>query len=234
MDALSRSTKWRTRNGSSGNAVGSDRGVLVGVCVGRFRHGVVLPACVQATDAPLDPKIGVDAMIVVAIDPGTEQSAVVHYNGTGILFHDILSNDAVRAHLVDHVEPGRVLVIEAVESFGMPVGREVFQTVFWAGRFAERWFPQRFDTMPRRIVKQHICHTARATDANIHQELVDRFGPGRERAVGTKKAPGPLYGVKSHEWAALAVAVTWYDQFGHQPFKDIIRPGVEEEFADGK
>jgi hypothetical protein len=42
----------------------------------------------------------------------------------------------------------------------------------------------------------------RAKDANIRQALIDRFG-----AVGTKKMPGPLFGVSSHYWAALAVAV---------------------------
>jgi len=30
---------------------------------------------------------------------------------------------------------------------------------------------------------------------------------GGDGAVGTKKAPGPLYGVKTHMWSALAVAV---------------------------
>jgi hypothetical protein len=38
--------------------------------------------------------------------------------------------------------------------------------------------------------------------------LLDRFGPGREVAVGTKRAPGPLYGIKGDEWSALAVALT--------------------------
>jgi hypothetical protein len=41
----------------------------------------------------------------------------------------------------------------------------------------------------------------RAKDANIRQALIDKLG-----AVGTKKAPGPLYGISGHLWAALAVA----------------------------
>ena len=46
---------------------------------------------------------------------------------------------------------------------------------------------------------------------------VDLFG-GKEAAVGTKKAPGPLHGVKSHLWSALALAVTHYDQLkGAEP-----------------
>jgi len=33
------------------------------------------------------------------------------------------------------------------------------------------------------------------------------YGGTRDAAVGTKKTPGPLYGVSGHAWQALAVAV---------------------------
>jgi hypothetical protein len=36
----------------------------------------------------------------------------------------------------------------------------------------------------------------------VRQALIDRLGP-----QGTKKNPGPTYGMRSHLWAALAVAV---------------------------
>jgi hypothetical protein len=57
--------------------------------------------------------------------------------------------------------------------------------------------------LPRKDVKMHLCGTPRAKDGNIRQRLLDLLGP-----QGTKKQPGPTYGVKSHAWAALAVAVT--------------------------
>ncbi len=66
--------------------------------------------------------------------------------------------------------------------------------------------------MPRREVKLHLCGTARAKDNNIRAALLDRFGGSRSVAVGTAKHPGPLYGIRSHEWAALALAVTFWDQ----------------------
>ena len=56
-------------------------------------------------------------------------------------------------------------------------------------------------------MKLALCGSARATDANLRAALLDRYG-GSGRAIGTRKAPGPLYGVKSHAWAALALAVT--------------------------
>ncbi len=34
----------------------------------------------------------------------------------------------------------------------------------------------------------------------------------KDAAIGKKAAPGPLYHVKSHLWAALAVALAWHDQ----------------------
>ena len=44
-------------------------------------------------------------------------------------------------------------------------------------------------------------------DSLVRQRLIEMHGGERRAAMGTKKAPGPLYGVSSHAWAALAVAV---------------------------
>lgn len=153
--------------------------------------------------------VGSMEMTVLAIDPGYEQSAWLLFNGR-VLDYGIDTNDDVLKVF------GRVAydvaVLEQIESFGMAVGREVFETVFWTGRFFETareyCVPER---MPRRTVKTHICQSARAQDSNIRVALIDRFG-GTERAIGKKKTPGPLYGIKSHLWAALAIAVTWTDQ----------------------
>ena len=64
----------------------------------------------------------------------------------------------------------------------------------------------------RHEVKLHLCGSARAKDANVRQALIDRFGPGKELAIGRKAAPGPLYGMTGDCWAALGVAVTDADQ----------------------
>ena len=44
-------------------------------------------------------------------------------------------------------------------------------------------------------------------DSLVRQRLIEMFGGDRKTAQGTKKEPGPLYGVASHAWQALAVAV---------------------------
>lgn len=168
-------------------------------------------------------------MIVFGLDPGTEKSALVAFNGKSVVRREEWPNQEMLIFLnaFHNIHAPHVLVIEQIESFGMAVGREVFETVFWTGRFAEAWCPKRFERLPRREVKQHLCHSARATDSNIRQALMDRFGPGA-KAFGTKKEPGPLFGVTGHKLAALAVAITWFDQQGHLPTE--LRPGIVPEF----
>lgn len=149
-------------------------------------------------------------MKVLAIDPGCTESAFVLFDGERVSDHGILPNAEmlrrIRARLFGG--PDVLTVIEAIESYGMAVGRSTFETVFWAGRFAQA--AGRFGRLPRSTIKLHLCHSRRAKDGNIRQALLDRFG-GKVAAVGTKHAPGPIHGVTSHRLAALAVAVTWWD-----------------------
>jgi hypothetical protein len=107
-----------------------------------------------------------------------------------------------------------VLAIERIQAMGMAVGEEVFESVRWEARFAMRWetvTDRGCLLVPRIRVKMHHCHDSRAKDANIRQAMLDRFGPGKEAAMGTKKAPGPLYGVSGDVWSALAIATATYD-----------------------
>lgn len=155
--------------------------------------------------------------VMLAIDPGTTESAFVLFNGARVVQHGIEANAALRHRLSSRAfmpdGPMAAVVLEQVESFGMAVGREVFETVFWTGRLyeaAHRSYGPVVERLPRRLVKLHLCHSARAKDGNIRQALVDLFG-GKAAAIGLKLAPGPLYGIRSHEWAALALAVAWWE-----------------------
>lgn len=158
-------------------------------------------------------------MTVLTIDPGYEKSAFVLFDGRRVLEHgiepnaDLMKRLETRGGLLNHHALSGI-VLESIESYGMAVGREVFETVFVTGRFfeiARRVYGPVVERMPRRAVKLHLCQSARAQDSNIRVALLDRFG-GSASAIGRKAAQGPLYGVKSHEFAALALAVTWYDQ----------------------
>ncbi|MDP9113138.1 MAG: hypothetical protein M3O20_05595 [Acidobacteriota bacterium] len=142
---------------------------------------------------------------IIALDPGPELSALVVWNGTAPSLLRYAGNEEIMALLRTWRATGSPCIIEKIASYGMAVGEEVFETVYWSGRFAEAYGVERVHRIPRLKVKQHLCHDSRAKDGNIRQALIDRFGKG------TKKHPGPLLGVSGDLWAALAVAVTWWD-----------------------
>lgn len=145
---------------------------------------------------------------ILAIDPGNEHSGWVVYDGSRVRRFGYDRNEDLLPELQQL--GGDTLAIEMIASYGMPVGREVFETCMWIGRFVQAWCGPH-ELVYRRDVKLHLCGQARAKDAHIRQSLIDRFGPGKEKAIGTKKSPGPLLGVSGDVWSALAVAVTWSD-----------------------
>jgi hypothetical protein len=138
---------------------------------------------------------------IIAIDPGPTKSAFVIWDGRIVIDSAWIDNHEIRDVISMHRRKCTI-AIEMIASYGMAVGADVFQTCVEIGRMQEV-AEGRAELVFRRDVKLHLCGSARAKDPNIRQALLDRFGP-----VGTKKAPGPLYGVKSHIWSALAVAVT--------------------------
>lgn len=148
-------------------------------------------------------------MRVLAIDPGTTESAWVIWDGQQILAkgHDL--NTCLLSRIEncdwDGAYGGACMAVEWIESMGMAVGKETFETVFWVGRF---WQASSMTNhrVTRRQVKLHLCGQTRAKDKNVRQALLDKLG-----LPGTKKNPGPTYGVSSHLWSALAVAVTFLE-----------------------
>lgn len=141
---------------------------------------------------------------IIAIDPGTNDGAYVVWDCTAskLVESKILPNDK----LLEFIEQQKFTVnvfCEMIACYGMAVGQETFDTCVWIGR-CEQICVYRgvaFTKIFRIPVKTHHCHSAKAKDPNIRQALIDRFG-----VVGTKKAPGPLFGVASHIWSALAIA----------------------------
>lgn len=154
-------------------------------------------------------------MKILAIDPGNQQSAYVFLEDMKIVGKMIVPNEQMLRIVEAPIrECGasaagfNALAIEMVESFGMAVGKEVFETVFWTGRFVQAWraWNPSWARVYRKEVKMHLCKSMRAKDGNIRQALIDKLGP-----QGTKKAPGPTYGISKDVWSALAVGVTWLE-----------------------
>lgn len=138
---------------------------------------------------------------ILAIDPGTLESGWVILSNGKVVESGVDRNEHV-LFLVKSWTPA--LAIEMIASYGMPVGREVFETCVWIGRFVQAYrYSGLAQLIYRKDVKLHLCGTSNAKDPHIRQALIDLIGP-----QGVKKAPGPTYGVRSHAWAALGVAAT--------------------------
>lgn len=151
---------------------------------------------------------------ILAIDPGTTESAFV------VLEHDTcrpvwfgkIPNEQLLENLADLATPQysgvEVVAIEMVASYGMAVGREVFETCVWIGRFQQRVQPRPAQLVTRKPVKMHHCHSNAAKDSNIAQALKDRFALGQpNHGKGTKAAPGFFYGFRADVWQAYALGV---------------------------
>lgn len=153
-------------------------------------------------------------MTILAIDPGTTESGWVVYAHSEVMASGVMPNEEMLAYVKrEHFRiNGYRMAVEMIASYGMAVGREVFETCVWIGRFQQAWHaPEAVELVYRRDVKLHLCGTSKAKDPNIRQALLDLFprtGGGKTPQIGTKAQPGPLFGVSSHAWAALGVAVT--------------------------
>jgi hypothetical protein len=148
--------------------------------------------------------------MILAIDPGNIESAyaLLDENLKPVEFGKFVNQNVkseVRRLFNKHF-PNVHIVIEMVASYGMSVGKEVFETCVWIGRFYELFGDGYTSFIYRKDVKMNLCHSMKANDSNIRQALIDRFGP-----VGTKKEKGWFYGVSKDIWSAIAVGVTYHD-----------------------
>lgn len=156
-------------------------------------------------------------MRVIGLDPGNVYSAYCLIDGETLrpLEFGKLENEVLRRYLreensFDEQDRG---AIEMVASYGMAVGREVFDTCRWIGRYEEILVRKLYvppTLIFRREEKLHICGDSRAKDANIRRALIDRFAThDLKNGKGTKKEPDWFYGFSADVWAAYAVAITF-------------------------
>ena len=157
-------------------------------------------------------------MKIFAIDPGNEQSAfcVIDSETRKPLQFAKLDNEELLRIVRNILEtPVDAVVIERVASYGMAVGREVFETCEWTGRFTEAATVAGVpvDYVYRREEKLHICGDSRAKDANIRRALIDRFAKfDLKTGRGVKKRPDFFYGFSGDIWAAFAVGLTYIER----------------------
>ena len=155
--------------------------------------------------------------IVIAIDPGTTESAYVGWDGRKILFFNKCKNLDLLS-MVRSYDRGGDLIIEEINPYSM--GKAIRDTIFWSGRFYEAWVSKDIGycatLLPRNDVREHLCgsqSSKKIKDRAIIQALVDRFAYGQKNfGKGTKKEPGFFYGFKKDVWQSFALAVTWWDK----------------------
>lgn len=154
-------------------------------------------------------------MRILGIDAGTEESGWVIYNTETHQIDEkgVNNNDELlvllRKSTYDKV------AFEMIASYGMPVGKTTFQTCLWIGRFFQISTDAKKDPIlyyKKIDINPTICFSSKAKDSNIRQAIIDMFPPnggGKVPQVGLKNNQGDLYGIATHMWAALAVALTY-------------------------
>lgn len=103
------------------------------------------------------------------------------------------------------------VAIENIEPrFGQTQGWEVFDTARFVGRLQEAFLPLPVTLRTRSEVLASLGINTRRrkgqpkvnADSTVRTLLIERWG-----GAGSEKRGGPLHGVTSHAWQALAVAV---------------------------
>ena len=163
---------------------------------------------------------------IFAIDPGTTESGfcVVDYDTMKpVKFGKVRNTDLMDIiHDICFGTPPDNLVfcIEMIAGYGQAVGREVFETCVWIGRFRQTVedfyvFPVRY--VYRKDVKLALCGSMKANDANIRRALIDKYAKHDLRSgKGTRNNPDWFYGFKKDIWQSYAVAETWKEMEGER------------------
>jgi len=150
-------------------------------------------------------------MKIVAIDPGTFESAYAVFEPEERIIAEFgkVTNESLKKDLARIAGDAEITAIEMVASYGMPVGKTVFETVLFIGRLVERLDMMRkpYELVYRKDVKMHLCGTTRAKDSNIIQALIDKYAPyAGNHGKGNKANPGFFYGFSKDVWQAFALA----------------------------
>ena len=145
--------------------------------------------------------------VLIGIDPGPETSGVVVYRAGGspkvIEAHAKLDLEGVRKVLHGYPAWSSVALIERV-SAGAVSGKHILQTAEVVGRLMEYFETRNFTyhTLYRReVLKALGVGSGASKDALVRQVVLELHPEG----TGTKKNPGPLYGVSTHAWQALGL-----------------------------
>lgn len=137
-------------------------------------------------------------MTILAIDPGNVESgyAVITMPEFSLLDFGKESNEVLLKRIGILRNAVDVSVLEMVACYGMPVGKDVFETCVWIGRFLQMLDGCDTKYVYRKDEKINLCGSMKAKDANIRQALINRYARHDfKNGKGTKKNPDVFYGV---------------------------------------
>jgi len=152
--------------------------------------------------------------MIIGIDPGPTTCGIVILDGTRVT----LAHKAATVPECLHILRGTsvlegysnaTVAIERVQSYGI-AGASLLQTAEVCGRLQQCAEDSGHMTLLfyRREVLRALDVTGKGSrDAVVRQRLLEIWGGDPKALKGTKRDPGPLYGVAGHAWQALAVAV---------------------------
>ena len=154
-------------------------------------------------------------MIIYGIDPGPTASGVAVYDTQARrLLHSnkaaSLGEVRLEMQLLNLKHQDLWVAIERMQSYGI-AGGSLLQTSEIVGRVQEMAHTLEIphSLHYRREVLRALDVTGKGNrDSLVMNRLIEMHGGTKRAAVGLKKEPGPLYGISSHAWAALAVAIT--------------------------
>ena len=147
-------------------------------------------------------------MKILAIDPGPKQSAAVTWLNNEIWDHFQCDNESFLIHMSYYKHRPIMCVIEDMAYYSKVMNKSSFDTLKFIGRLQEN-FSDNHALVYFPDIAYHFCNSRRGVKtSNINAVLVDRFG-----GKGTKKNRGIFYGIKEHEWSAVAVAVYYHDVY---------------------
>lgn len=152
--------------------------------------------------------------LIFAIDPGNIESGFAFFEMPDLALIEFgkVKNEILLENINFFTSQANSIAIEMVASYGMPVGKDVFETCVWIGRFVQAAKKEAYFVY-RKDEKLCLCGSLKAKDSNIRQALIDRYATfDFKNGKGTKKNPDTFYGVSKDAWQAIAVGVTHYEK----------------------
>ena len=152
---------------------------------------------------------------ILAVDPGLSRCGIAYLSEEIGIDTDVVP-PADAGRMIAAIKRGTV-VIERPQSVGIS-NPDVLRTAELFGWLVSQvpcWAEVR--GIYRREVLKALDVTGKGNrDTAVRARLIEMHGGSKQVAVGIKRSPGPLYGVRGDGWAALAVAYAAKHGAGHK------------------